>query len=89
MACHCFRMKEKILRTFVHSICRYGMLKLDRSNTHLKVMRLQYTLFALITKRTFRYFLDDFISGILKIWLHVVLAAYLLFWLLSISVPFS
>jgi hypothetical protein len=49
------------------------MLKLDKSSTRLKVTRLQYTLFALTTKRTFRYFLVDFISGILKI-------CFILYW---------
>lgn len=67
-----------------HFICRYGMLSPDKSSTPLKAMRLQCTLFALTTRRTFRYFLDDFTSAILKLCSAIfVLALYLLFWLLS------
>lgn len=82
-------MKENILSMLAHFICRYGMLSPDKSSTHFKAIRLQCTLFALTVRRTFRYFLDDFTSAILKLCSAIfVIALYLLFWLLSMLLSF-
>lgn len=47
---------EKMNHGCTFDFGRYGMLRQDKSSTHLKVTKLQYILFALTTRSQFRYF---------------------------------
>jgi hypothetical protein len=66
---------------------RFGMLKQDKSSTHLKAMKLQCILCALTTRNLFRYPLDGFKDDIFKLFsvcflllLFYRLYVLLLFW---------
>ena len=54
---------------------RCGMLKQDKSSTHLKAMKLLCILYALTTRSPFRYPWNDFSADILENYLFILLAS--------------